>query len=162
MATHDLMYDSDAHVFMSRITPESPDLTEDSDLPSSPVTQPTQEAPNFSPVLPDVPYVLVYPPSLNPPPKFSRKRPLKAISDDFPPELAPYPVNINPILQTTYMSGQLMRMIAGIRSQAMPGIAAVNDVLNFLEKIQLLLYPSPPKRIKRNTMMKRTKRARIP
>ena len=68
MATHDLTYDSDAHVHMSRINPESPDLTEDSDFPSSPVAQPSQEAPNFVPVLPDVPYVPsvhVYPPSLN-------------------------------------------------------------------------------------------------
>ena len=58
MATHDLMYDSDAHVYMSRINPDSPDLTEDSDLPedcdlsSSPVAQPSVEAPNFVPVLP--------------------------------------------------------------------------------------------------------------
>jgi len=49
MATHDLVYDSDAHIYMSRITPESPDLTEESDLPSSPVAQPSQEAPNFLP-----------------------------------------------------------------------------------------------------------------
>ena len=87
MATHDFMYDSNAHICMSRITSESPDLTEDSDLPSSPVAQPSEEAPNFVPVLPDVPYVPyvpIYPLSLNPAPKFSKKHPLKAASDDFP------------------------------------------------------------------------------
>ena len=49
--SHELMYDSDAHVNMSRITSESPDLTEDSDLPSSPVAQPSQEETHFFPVL---------------------------------------------------------------------------------------------------------------
>ena len=84
-----ISYDSDAHVYMSKITLESPDLTEDSDLPYSPVdvAQLFQEAPNFVPVLPDVPYVPyvpIYPLSLNPAPKFSKKHPLKAASDDFP------------------------------------------------------------------------------
>ena len=51
MTTYDLMYDSDAHPYMSRITPESPYLTEDSDLPSSPVAQPSQEETHFFPVL---------------------------------------------------------------------------------------------------------------
>ena len=94
ISTHDLMYDRDAFVYMSRITPESPDLTEDTVLPSSSVAQPSQEAPNFVLVLPDVPYVpyvRAYPPSLNPAPKFSKKRPLKAIRDDFPMDVAPYP-----------------------------------------------------------------------
>ena len=49
MATHDLMYDSDAHVYMCRINPNSPDLSEDSDPPSSPVAQPSEEAPTFLP-----------------------------------------------------------------------------------------------------------------
>ena len=89
--SHELMYDSDAHVNMSRITSESPDLTEDSDLPSSPVAQPSPEAPEFVPVLSDVSYVHVYPPSLNPAPHLSKKRPLKAISDDFPTDVATYP-----------------------------------------------------------------------
>ena len=71
--------------------PESTDLTNNSDIPSSLVAQPSQEAPNSVPVLPDVPYVLIYPTSLNPAPKLSKKRPLKAISDDFRPELSPYP-----------------------------------------------------------------------
>ena len=43
--------------------------------------------------------------------------------------LLPSQININSILQTTYLSGPLMRMIAAIRSQAMPGLV-VNDVLN--------------------------------
>ena len=46
---------------------------------------------------PNVPYVHVYSPSLNPPPKFSKKRPLAAINDDFPPELSPYPDKPHPI-----------------------------------------------------------------
>ena len=69
--------------------------------------------------------------------------------------LLPFQININLILQTTYLSGQLMAMIAGIRSQAMPDLAAVNDVLNFVRRINLLLYLSPPNRMKRNTAMKR-------
>ena len=83
MATHDLMYDSDSHVYMSRINPNSPDLSEDSDPPSSPVAQPSEEAPTFVPVLQDVPlvpYVHVPPPSLNPPPRFSKKRPQAALT----------------------------------------------------------------------------------
>ena len=71
--------------------PESTDLTKNSDIPSSLVAQPYQDTPKFVPVLSDVPYVHVYPPSLNPAQKFSKKRPLKAISDDFRPELSPYP-----------------------------------------------------------------------
>jgi len=59
-------------------TLESPqnllNLTEDSDLPSSPASQ---EAPNLVPVIPDVPYVHDCPPSLNPAPKLSKKCPLK-------------------------------------------------------------------------------------
>ena len=93
MATHDLMYDSEAHVYMSRINPDSPDLTEDSDLPSSPVAQPSEEAPNFVPKLPDVslvPYVHVPPPSLNPSPKISKKRPQAALNEDFTHEPVPY------------------------------------------------------------------------
>ena len=64
---------SDAHVYMSRINPNSPDLSEDSDPPSSPLAQPSEEVPTLPPVLPDVPfvpYVHVPPPSLNPPPQF--------------------------------------------------------------------------------------------
>ena len=101
MATHDLIYDSDAHVYLSRITPESPDLTDDSELPSSTVAQLYQEAPNLAPVLPNVPYVPyvpVYAPSLNPTPNLSKKRPLKA---------------------KAYLSNPLTRIIAGIRSQAL-------------------------------------------
>jgi len=80
MAAHDLMYDSDAHVYMSRITPESLNLTENSYLPSSPVAQPFQEAPTsvarykqIFPVLPDVSYIHFYPPSLKTAPKFYTK-----------------------------------------------------------------------------------------
>jgi len=54
--------------------------------------QPSQEAPNFVPVLPDVlyvPHVHVYPPSLNPAPKLSKKRQLNAISDEFPTDVVP-------------------------------------------------------------------------
>ena len=39
MATKNLMYDSDAHVYMSRITSEALDLAKDSDRPPSPVTK---------------------------------------------------------------------------------------------------------------------------
>ena len=81
-----ISYMTATHVYMSRITPESHDLTEDSDLPSSPVSQPSQEVSNFVPELPDVSYVPVYPPSLNPTPYLSKKRLLKAIGDDFPPQ----------------------------------------------------------------------------
>jgi len=94
MATHFLMYDRHAHVYMSRITSESPNLAEDSNLPSSPVSQPSEEASNLVPVLPYVPYVPyvnVYSPSLNSAPKLSKKRPLKAISDKFPTDVAPNP-----------------------------------------------------------------------
>ena len=128
MATHDFMYDSNAHICMSRITSESPDLTEDSDLPSSPVAQPSEESPNLVQVLPDVPDVHVYPLSLNLAPKFSKKRPLKSISDLFPMDVSPYPI------------------------KAMPGLVVVNDILNFLGRMHLLLYLSPPKSMWNTTM----------
>ena len=79
---------------MSRINPNSPDLSEDSDPPSSPVAQPSEEAPTFLPVLPvvpSVPYVHVPSPSLNPPPQFLKKRLLAALTEDFPPEYETYP-----------------------------------------------------------------------
>ena len=93
MATHDLMHDSDSHVYMSRINSACPDLTEDSDLPSSPGAQLSQQVSDLVPVLPDVPfvpYVHIPPPSLNPPPRPSKKRPQAALNEGFPPELVPY------------------------------------------------------------------------
>ena len=146
---------------MSRINPACPDLTEDSDLPSSPVAQPSQEVSDLVPVLPDVPfvqYIHIPPPSLNPPQRPSKKRPQAALND-FPPELVLYADQYKP---STYLSGPLMRMIAGIRSQAMLGFAAANDASNFLGRIHRLLYPSPPNMMTRNTMMKSMNSARTP
>ena len=71
---------------MSRIHPDSPDLTDDSDLLSSPVAQ-------LFPVLPDVslvPCVHVPPVSLNHPPKIPKTRPQAALNEDFLPEPIPY------------------------------------------------------------------------
>ena len=76
--------------------------------------------------------------------------------------LFPTQININLIIPITYLSGPLMPMIAGIRSQAMLGLAAVNDVSNFLSRIHHLLYPSPPNRMKGNTTMKSMNSAKIP
>jgi len=48
MATDDLTYDSDAHVYMSRITSEAINLTEDSERPPSPAVHPSPEVPPLS------------------------------------------------------------------------------------------------------------------
>ena len=63
------------------------------------MAQPSEEAPTFPTVLPDVPYVPyvhVPPPSLNPPPRFLKKRPIAALHEDFPPEPEPYPDKYKP------------------------------------------------------------------
>ena len=63
------------------------------------MAQPSEEAPTFLPVFPDVPfvpYVHVPPPSLNPPPPFLKKRPLASLNEEFPPEYEPYPDKYKP------------------------------------------------------------------
>jgi len=52
MATEDLVYDSDAHVYMSKMTSEALDLTKDSYLQPSPVAQSSQEPPTLPPLQP--------------------------------------------------------------------------------------------------------------
>ena len=50
MATEDLMYDSDAHVNMSRITSEALNLAEDSECSPSPAAQPSPDVPPLPPL----------------------------------------------------------------------------------------------------------------
>ena len=50
MATEDLMYDSDAHVNMSRITSEALNLSDDSECSPSPAAQPSPEVPPLPPL----------------------------------------------------------------------------------------------------------------
>ena len=112
------MASEDDHVYMSRITQESIDLTEDSNLQPSPVAQTSQETPNL----------FLLPSST-----------INCIWYLLPSGKVCYQYKLH--LQTTYLSGHFVRMMTGILSQVMHALAFVNGVSNFHTMILLLMYP---------------------
>jgi len=105
------MYDSDTSVYMSRITSDALDLTEDSGLQPSPVSQTCQDAPSFPPL----PHSAT---STTPPIKGinawifpqSQNNHLSLVPLTLRKGMFHTPINTSLTRQTTYLSDQLMRI----------------------------------------------------